>query len=176
MGLCKLHWIDVRHPAAADTDNPAQNQPTLEYYVEYFNGTVGTSKSLQDILDDSERLQLLQKLINLRHGRGTRESDQIPLRAMGPVYYNEYEARAEYYDEWLKDQLGDEEPPKDPRERHRLLMELRQEAYQKLCDAVYKEKGYTPDGVPLPETLERFGLLDDKALDLLGRFQRMVSN
>ncbi|MFC1580304.1 aldehyde ferredoxin oxidoreductase C-terminal domain-containing protein [Thermodesulfobacteriota bacterium] len=170
VGLCKLHWIDVRHPGAADTANPAQNQPTLEYYVEYFNGTVGTSKSLQDILDDSQRLQLLQKLINLRHGRGTRASDQIPLRAMGPVYYNEYEARAEYYDEWLKEQLGDEAPPEDPRERHKLLMDLRQEAYQKLCDTVYKAKGYTPDGVPLRKTLERFDLLDEQATGLLSRF------
>ena len=180
VGLCKLHWIDVRHPEAANTDNPAQNQPTLAYYVEYFNGTVGTKKSLQDILNDSERLQLLQKLINLRNGKGTRPSDQIPLRAMGPVFYNEYEARAEYYDGWLKEHLGEKEPPKDPRERHRLLMELRQEAYQELCDSVYKEKGYTRDGVPLPETLERFGLLDDKSEALLAQFEeaqeRLVSN
>lgn len=180
VGLCKLHWIDVRHPEAANTDNPAQNQPTLAYYVEYFNGTVGTNKSLQDILNDSERLQLLQKLINLRHGKGTRASDQIPLRAMGPAFYNEYEARAEYYDGWLKENLDGKELPADPRERHRLLMQLRQEAYQELCDSVYKEKGYTREGVPLPETLERFGLLDEKAMELLFGFEeggeQLVSN
>ena len=105
VGLCKLPWIDVRHPEAAKTDNPAQNQPTLEYYVQYLNSTTGCNKTLQDVLDDSERLQLLQKLINLRQGKGTRSNDQIPLRAMGPVYYNEYEARAEYYDQWLKEHL-----------------------------------------------------------------------
>ena len=170
VGLCKLPWIDVRHPDAADTENPAQNQPTFDYYVKYLNSTTGSNKTFQDVLDDSERLQLLQKIINLRQGKGTRSSDQIPLRAMGPVYFNEYEARSEYYGTWLKEQVGEDEVPEIPEERHALLMDLRQKAYQNLCDVVYKEKGYTPDAVPLPETLERFGLLDDKTLALLNEF------
>ncbi len=167
VGLCKLPWIDVRHPDAASTDTPSQNLPTLEYYVRYFNATVGTQKTLEDILDDSERLHLLQKLINLRHGKGTRSSDQIPFRAMGPVYFNEYEARADYYDSWLKEQLGQDGVPDDPKLKHQMIIKLRQDAYKKLCDAVYREKGYTLDAVPLPSTLERFGLLDDKALTIL---------
>jgi aldehyde:ferredoxin oxidoreductase len=57
------------------------------------------------VLDDSERLQLLQKMINLRQGKGTRESDQIPLRAIAPVYVNEYLSRSEYYDGWLKNRM-----------------------------------------------------------------------
>jgi aldehyde:ferredoxin oxidoreductase len=170
VGLCKLPWIDVRHPDAANTDNPSQNLPTLEYYVKYFNATVGSQKTLQDILDDSERLQLLQKLINLCHGKGTRYNDQIPLRAMGPVYFNEYEARADYYDSWLKEQLGENRIPDDSFTKHRTIIKLRQEAYRKLCDAVYREKRYTQDAIPLPSTLERFGLLDDKALAILEEF------
>jgi aldehyde:ferredoxin oxidoreductase len=181
VGLCKLPWIDVRHPEAANTNNPAQNQPTLEYYVKYLNATVGCNKTLQDVLDDSERLQILQKLINLRQGKGTRSSDLIPLRAMGPAYMNEYEARAEYYDTWLKEQVGEERFPDEKEERHRLIIELRQQAYQNLCDAVYQEKGYNLDGVPLPKTVEKFDLLDDWALALLNEFglsreERMVSN
>lgn len=170
VGLCKLPWIDVRHPEAAKTANPAQNLPTLEYYVKYFNSTVGTKKGLQDILDDSERLQLLQKLINLRQGRGTRESDQIPARAIGPVFMNEFNDRAEYYEEWLKEQTGKEELPGNPEERHELLMKLRVEAYEKLCDTVYKEKGYNDNAVPLPETVDRFDLLDDQAIGLLKEY------
>jgi aldehyde:ferredoxin oxidoreductase len=166
-GLCKLPWIDVRNPEAANTAEPAKNLPTLEYYVNYLNATTGSSKSLQDVLDDSERLYILQKLVNLRHGRGTRASDQIPLRAMGPVYFNEYEYRAEYYDEWLQEQLGDGELPASPEERHRLLMEKRMQAYQQLCDAVYEEKGFTPEGVPKRETVNRFGLMDEQADKLL---------
>lgn len=169
-GLCKLPWIDVRHPEAANTEAPAKNFPTLEYYVKFLNSTTGSKKTLQDILDDSERLLLLQKMINLRQGKGTRASDQIPLRAMGPVYSNEYESRAEYYDLWLKERLGKEKLPDDPNERHKLLMKMRIEDYQLLCDAVYKEKGFSPDGVPLPGTLEKFGLMDQKARVLLKEF------
>ncbi len=170
VGLCKLPWIDVRHPEAANTENPAQNQPTLDYYVQYLNATVGGSKTLQDVLDDSERLTLIQKLINLRHGKGTRISDQIPTRAMGPAFINEYEARAEYYDSWLKEHAGEDNIPNSPEERHRLIIKFREEAYAKLCDVVYKEKGFTSDAVPLPETLKRFGILDDQARDLLKSF------
>jgi aldehyde:ferredoxin oxidoreductase len=181
VGLCKLPWIDVRHPEAAQTKNPAQNQPTLAYYVQYLNATVGCNKSLQDVLNDSERLQLLQKLINVRHGKGARLSDRIPLRAMGPAFPNEYEARADYYDSWLKDQVGEEKVPEEPRERHELIIKLRQEAYERLCDSVYKEKGYTSDGIPLPDTLEKFDLLDEQALDLLIQLglieeERKISN
>ena len=143
VGLCKLPWIDVRHPEAANTDNPAQNNPTLEYYVEYLNSTVGSNKSLQDVLDDSERLQLLQKLINLRQGKGTRDSDQIPLRAIGPVYFNEYEARSDYYDAWLDGEIGKENIPKDEKGRHALLMGLRTKGIPKaLRCGVYGERVY----------------------------------
>lgn len=170
VGLCKLPWIDVRHPDAANTENPAQNQPTLAYYVDYLNATTGSSKTLQDVLDDSERLYHLQKMINLRQGKGTRQSDQIPLRAMGPVFTNEYEERSEYYDDWLKEQTGRDLLPAGVEDRLKMLIDLRKEAYQKLCDAVYPAKGYTKDGVPLPETLERFGILDEKAASLLSEY------
>ena len=166
-GLCKLPWIDVRNPEAANTAEPAKNVPTLSYYVSYLNATTGSNKKLEDILDDSERLYILQKLINLRQGKGTRISDQIPLRAMGPAYFNEYESRAEYYDEWLQQHLGDNRFPASPEERHKLLMEKRIEAYQQLCDIVYEKKGFTSEGVPKRETVERFGLMDEQARQLL---------
>jgi len=168
--LCKLPWIDVRNPEAASTAEPAKNLPTLAYYVDYLNATTGSNKTLKDILDDSERLYILQKLINLRHGKGTRVSDQIPLRAMGPAYFNEYESRAEYYDGWLREQLGDSEVPAAPEKKHELLVEKRIEAYQQLCDIVYEEKGFSSDGIPKRETVEKFGLLDEQARQLLQGF------
>jgi aldehyde:ferredoxin oxidoreductase len=167
VGLCKLPWIDVRHPEAAGTDNPAQNRPTLAYYVQYLNSTTGSNKSLQDVLDDSERLYLLQKLINLRNGKGTRISDRIPLRAMGPAFLNEYEDRADHYEAWLKERLPDAEIPAAAEAKHALVVGLRLEAFENLCNAVYKEKGFTVDAIPLRETIDRFGLLDAKAADLL---------
>jgi hypothetical protein len=87
---------------------------------------------------------------------------------MGPAYFNEYQSRSDYYDGWLKEHLerGDNFPP-TPEERHGALLKLRHDAYQKLCDVVYKAKGYNSDAVPLRETLEKFDLLDEKADALL---------
>ncbi len=166
-GLCKLQWIDVRNPEAANTSEPAKNLPTLAHYNHYLNATTGSNKSLQDMLDDSERLYILQKLINLRQGKGTRSSDQIPLRAMCPAFFNEYQSRAEYYDQWLQKNLGDDKLPASPEQRHKLLIEKRIEAYQRLCDIVYEKKGFTPQGIPRRETVEKFGLMDEKAKKLL---------
>jgi aldehyde:ferredoxin oxidoreductase len=162
-GLCKLHWIDVRNPEAASTDEPAKNLPTLAHYVNYLNATTGSHKTLQDILDDSERLYIMQKLINLRQGKGTRASDQLPLRAMCPAFFNEYQSRAEYYDQWLRQNLGDDKVPLILEERHKLLIEKRIEAYQRLCDTVYEKKGFTPEGIPKRETVEKFALMDEQA-------------
>jgi aldehyde:ferredoxin oxidoreductase len=169
-GLCKLPWIDVRNPESAGTPEPAKNIPTLAYYVSYFNATTGSHKTLEDILDDSERLYILQKLINLRQGKGTRASDQIPLRAIGPAYANEYESRAEFYQELLKQQFGADKMPASAEQQHKLLMEKRLEAYQQLSDIVYEKKGFTSQAIPKRETVKKFDLLDEQADKLLGEF------
>jgi aldehyde:ferredoxin oxidoreductase len=166
-GLCKLPWIDVRNPEAAATPEPAKNVPTLNYYVNYLNGTTGSQKILQDVLNDSERLQLLQKLINLRQGKGTRADDKVPLRAMGPVYLNEYESRAEYYDNWLKENTGNTTLPEGNEQKLGLLIEKRKQQFERLCDIVYQKKGYTVDGIPKRETVAKFDLLDKQAGKLL---------
>ena len=170
VGLCKLQWIDVRNPEAASTAEPAKNLPTLAYYISYLNATTGSHKMLEDILADSERLYILQKLINLRQGKGTRASDQLPLRAMAPAYFDEYESRAGYYEEWLKKQPNGNKIPDSPEERHKLLIAKRIEIYQQLCDAVYEKKGFTSRGVPKRETVEKFGLMDEQANHLLSKF------
>jgi aldehyde:ferredoxin oxidoreductase len=166
-GLCKLHWIDVRNPEAAATPEPSKNLPTLAHYINYLNATTGSHKSLQNILDDSERLYILQKLINLRQGKGTRANDQIPLRAMAPVFSNEYQSRADYYDRWLEHNRGGKKLPASPRQRHKLLIEERRREYQQLCDIVYEQKGFNANGIPRRETVARFGMLDEKAKRLL---------
>jgi aldehyde:ferredoxin oxidoreductase len=88
---------------------------------------------------------------------------------MGPAYFNEYEARAEYYDEWLQQLLGDNKVPATPEQRHELLMEKRIEAYQNLCDIVYEKKGFTSNAIPKRETVEKFGLMDEQAKQLLNQ-------
>ncbi|MBT7892110.1 MAG: aldehyde:ferredoxin oxidoreductase [Deltaproteobacteria bacterium] len=165
VGLCKLPWIDVRHSEAEKTDNPAQNIPSFNLYIQFLNATTGSNKTIDDILQDSERLHLLQKMINLRQGKGTREFDLIPLRAMAPAFPAEYRTREAYYDEWLnKNMEQGSQIPETIAEKHRLLVQLRKEAYETLCDSVYKARGYSINGIPLPETLKRFDLFDEKAL------------
>ena len=168
VGLCKLPWIDVRHPEAAKTENPAQNMPTFDLYIQYLNSTTGSDKKIDDILHDSKRLHLLQKMINLRQGKGTRDYDTIPLRAMGPAFPDEYSIRKDYYDEWLKEHQKDGEViPELIKDRHAMLVKKRKEAYRMLCDSVYEAKGYNNNAVPLWKTLKEFGLLDEKAEALL---------
>jgi aldehyde:ferredoxin oxidoreductase len=109
-------------------------------------------------------------LINLRQGKGTKINDRIPLRAIGPVYFNEYQARAEHYDSWLREEIGDGDIPIHPEERHQLLLEKRVAAYEQLCDIVYEKKGFTGNGVPKRSTVEQFGLLDVPAQQILDEF------
>lgn len=170
-GLCKLPWIDVRHPEAANTPEPAKNLPSAQYFVEYYNGTVGASKTLEGLLTDSERLYTLQKLINLKHGVGTREHDQIPLRAMSPVFLEEYSSRQQRYDKQLAEILGGKDKlPAGLQQRLDLLISVRQKRYQELCDAVYKEKGYDRNGVPTEETLAKSDLLDAETRALIEKY------
>ena len=139
--------------------------------MEYYNGTVGSKKSLEDLLRDSERLYTLQKLINLKHGVGTRDHDQIPLRAMSPVYVEEYRSRQERYDRQLTEIIGGKERlPADIQQRLDLLIDIRQRQYQQLCDSVYQEKGYDRNGVPTYETLTAFDLLDTETQALIEKY------
>jgi aldehyde:ferredoxin oxidoreductase len=170
MGLCKLPWIDVRHPAAKDTPEPAKNIPNLDYFVQYVNGTLGTNKSLDDMLFESERLYNFQKLFNLRQGYGLREHDQIPGRAKGPVTEEEYESRAEMYDKHLEEKIGipiNKIKTMSTAEKLAKTRAYRDGQYEKLCDAVYKEKGWDNNAIPKDSTMKKFGILDAEAKNIL---------
>jgi aldehyde:ferredoxin oxidoreductase len=159
VGLCKLPWIDVRHPEAYKTEDPAKNLPTIEQcYLELVNATLDTEKTIIDLLQDSERCYLLHKLINLRQGYGTREHDSIPLRAMSPVYMNEFQSRKEYYKSYMRDTAGIDLASETDEEILSMLQKYRREQYDTLTDTVYKAKGYDKNSIPLDETLERLGM------------------
>lgn len=155
VGLCKLPWIDVRHPEAQNTKHPARNLPTIAYYLELVNATLGTNKTIDDLLTESERCYLLHKLFNLRQGFGTRRHDAIPLRAMAPVFINEYTSRKEYYEECLRNVVGIETDGKSDAQLLKILWDYRRDQYEKLSDEVYEEKGYDRNSIPLDETLQR---------------------
>jgi aldehyde:ferredoxin oxidoreductase len=87
------------------------------------------------------------------------------------VYVEEYRSRQERYDRQLAELLGGEERlPADIQQRLDLLIDIRQKQYQELCDAVYQEKGYDRNGVPTPETLAAFDLLDAETQALIEKY------
>ena len=163
MGLCKLPWIDVRHPDAGDTIDPARNLPNAEYFAKYAGAVRGRDMTVDDLIAESERLYTIQKLFNLRQGFGRREHDTIPMRAMGPVFWNEYEQYAERYDGEIAEADGEDTlAGMDNEAKLARIKELRKERFWKLADAVYEERGWDADGVPKPELLEKVGLNDDR--------------
>lgn len=177
VGLCKLPWIDVRHPEAANTPDPAKNLPTVEQcYLELVNATLGTEKTLQDLLDDSERCYLLHKLINLRQGFGTRDFDMIPLRAMSPVFINEFQSRKAYYEKYLQEVVGVDTADMDDQGMLRTLQAYRKQRYEILTDSVYAEKGFDLNGIPLDTTLERLGMHSKDYFEILKSARQRIEN
>ena len=168
-GLCKLPWIDVRHPEAAKTADPSKNLPTVECYLELVNSTMGTEKTLDDLLTESERCYLLHKLINLRQGFGTRAHDRIPLRAMAPVFADEFTSRREYYISYLKENTDIEINGQGDAELLKTLQNHRRQQYEILTDAVYAEKGFDTNGIPLDKTLQRLGFSDPEYQEIVDR-------
>jgi aldehyde:ferredoxin oxidoreductase len=168
-GLCKLPWIDVRHPEAKNTAEPAKNLPTVAYYLDLVSATLGEPRTLEDLLLESERVYTLHKLFNLRQGCGARKDDRIPLRAMAPVFLNEFLSRKAYYEKVLKEFAAEDLSQKTDAEKLRMLQEHRRAQYEKLCDAVYAEKGYDASGIPLRSTLVRLGFLEPGYLAIAER-------
>jgi aldehyde:ferredoxin oxidoreductase len=173
-GLCKLPWIDVRHPDAQYTEIPARNLPTAEYYVELVNATLGTEKTLDDLVLESEVSYTLHKLFNLRQGFGTRQDDVIPLRAMAPVYMNEFLSRKAYYEKYLTESAGMDIQGKTDEEKLERLQTYRRLQYEKLCDAVYDAKGWDPDGIPRKSTLMRLGFHEPHYLAIVDEARERV--
>ncbi|MCX7970009.1 MAG: aldehyde ferredoxin oxidoreductase C-terminal domain-containing protein, partial [Negativicutes bacterium] len=99
-----------------------------------------------------------QRVFNHRMGFGGREHDQLPYRAMGPVTEEEYLSRAGRYDKQLTEKVGLNISAMSTADKIAALRCYRQEQYQKLCDAVYKRRGWTANAVPTPETLRKFGI------------------
>lgn len=178
MGVCKLPWVDVFNPEsnARGEGDVNINPATQEIYAEYYNGVLGTELGWEEIFARTDRDINLQRVLNvLRYGEETSRHDWIPDRALGPTDDLLYEAEAAYNDGELAaccglapDRLA-ELPTAEKRER---LMACRKERLRGLIAAYYRERGWSPEGVPLPETLSRLGLwefLGEEARALLLR-------
>ncbi|HUS99261.1 MAG TPA: aldehyde ferredoxin oxidoreductase C-terminal domain-containing protein [Candidatus Thermoplasmatota archaeon] len=169
-GLCKLPWNDIEPANNAETSEPAKVPAHVQNYVDYQNAMTGWDVTKKDLILQSERCYNWQRAMNVWMGRGQRKDDWIPFRAMGPVTEMEYLSRKERYDKQLVENVG--VPQKDVekmtvQERLTMLYTFRRNQYQKLADAVYYRRGWTPNGVPTPQKMKQLGFTDKKMLKML---------
>ncbi len=158
-GLCKLPWNDIEPPDNAKKypgPEAAKVPEHVENYLKLYTGITGRALDRQSLIEQSESVYNFQRVFNLRMGQGTREFDMPPYRAVGPVTKEEYESRADRYDKQLRDIVGVEPEGKTTEEKMALHRQWRMDRYNKLVDAVYKRRGWTPSGVPTLETLRKF--------------------
>ena len=169
-GLCKLPWNDIEPANNAETDEPAKVPEHVQNYVDYQNTMTGWNIDKKGLILQSERCYNWQRAMNVWMGRGRRKDDWIPYRSMGPVTEMEYISRKERYDKQLVEKLNikkSEVEKMATKEKMKVLYEYRQDQYQKLADAVYFRRGWTPNGVPTPQKMKKLGFTDEKILSML---------
>lgn len=169
-GLCKLPWNDIEPADNAETDEPAKVPEHVQNYVDIFNAVTGWNVDKEELILQSERCYNWQRAMNVWLGKGTRKYDWIPYRSMGPVTKMEYLSRKERYDKQLIEVLGFSEEKVEQmsvEEKMKHLYDHRRDQYQKLADAVYYRRGWTPNGVPTPQKMRQLGFTDKKMLKML---------
>lgn len=157
-GLCKLPWNDIEPEDNAQTDEPAKVPEHVQNYVQIYRAITGKELDKYELIRQSERVYNFQKVFCLRMGKGRRIDDVPPYRAVGPVTEEEYISRAERYDKQLKEKIGIDPGGRSIDEKMTILRAYREDQYQQLIDAVYKRKGWTPEGVPTIEHLQSIGM------------------
>ena len=160
-GLCKLPWNDIEPPDNHEKypgPEAAKVPEHVDNYLALYTGITGKPLDRMSLIDQSARVYNFQRVFNIRRGSGLREHDMPPYRAMGPVTKEEYESRADRYDKQLKEIVGVDPAGKTSEEKMKLHREWRMDRYNKLLDAVYKRRGWTPGGVPTLERLKSLGI------------------
>jgi aldehyde:ferredoxin oxidoreductase len=158
VGLCKLPWNDVEPSNNAETAEPAKVPEHVDNYVTIYKAVTGKPFDKHEMIRMSERVYNFQRIFNIRRGYGTRKYDAQPYRAAGPVTKEEYESRAERYDKQLKEKIGVDPAGLSTEEKMKLTRKFREEQYEKLLDAVYFRRGWTKNGVPKIEHLQKLGM------------------
>jgi aldehyde:ferredoxin oxidoreductase len=166
-GLCKLPWNDIVPEDNKDMAEPAKVTKHLQWYAEYFSSVTGKKVGPDDLILMSEKVYNFQRIFNLKMGFGRREHDTLPYRAVGPVTEDEYMSREERYDKQLVEIHQVDIDAKTTAEKIAILRKLREEKYETLKDAVYKRRGWTPDGIPTADTVKRLGIDFPEVMDLL---------
>ena len=171
MGLCKLPWNDVEPVNNAETDEPAKVPEHVDNYVTIYNAVTGQNIDKHEIIRQSERVYNFQRIFNLRRGYGVRKYDAQPYRAAGPVTIEEYESRADRYDNQLRELLGLDITTMTTVEKRDALRKFREAQYEKLLDAVYFRRGWTKNGVPTISHLKQLGMDLPELIELVTPYQ-----
>jgi aldehyde:ferredoxin oxidoreductase len=158
VGHCKLPWNDIEPADNAKTAEPAKVPEHVANYCDVFAGVTGIEVKPTDLIRQSERVYTFQRVFGVRMGYGTRKHDRIPYRSAGPVTVAEYESRSDRYDAQLKEKLSLDPALMTSEEKVAALRAHRETQYEKLIDAVYKRRGWTPDGVPTLAKLKELGI------------------
>jgi len=169
-GLCKLPWNDIEPANNPETDEPAKVPEHVQNYVDLQNAVTGWKVDKKELILQSERCYNWQRAMNVWMGRGQRKDDWIPFRAMGPVSEMEYISRKDRYDKQLVEKLGyskNDIEKMDVHEKLNHIYDFRRNEYEKLADAVYYRRGWTPNGVPTPQKMKALGFTNSKMLKML---------
>jgi len=158
VGHCKLPWNDIEPADNAKTAEPAKVPEHVANYCDVFAGVTGIEVQPADLIRQSERVYTFQRVFGVRMGYGTRKHDRIPYRSAGPVTVAEYESRSDRYDAQLKEKLRLDPTLMTSEEKVAALRAHRETQYEKLIDAVYKRRGWTPNGVPTLAKLKELGI------------------
>ena len=166
-GLCKLPWNDITPANNKETAEPNKVPEHVENYCWLYEGLTGKPTRPEDLIAQSERVYNFQRLFALRLGFGTREHDYLPYRAMGPVTEDEYQSRAERYDRQLREEVGVDPAQMTMAEKIAALRAYREQRYEQLMDAVYKRRGWTPNGIPTLKKVRELGIDFPEVVTLL---------
>ena len=166
-GLCKLPWNDVVPDDNKDTEEPNKVMEHVENYTWLYEGLSGKPTTPEDLLAQSERVYNFQRLFTLRLGYGTREHDYPPYRAMGPVTTEEYNSRAQRYDNQLKDLVGVDPATMSLEDKVAKMREYREDQYEQLVNAVYERRGWDDNGIPTLEKVKALGIDLPEVVELI---------
>ncbi|MCL2201667.1 MAG: hypothetical protein FWB75_06840 [Oscillospiraceae bacterium] len=153
LGLCKLPWNDVTPVNNKYEKEPAKIPEHVQNYFDIYEGVTGFKHNEASMVVQSERVYTFQRIFILRMGSGQRIHDKPPRRSLGPITVSEYESRAERYDKQMKETIGIDPAGKSVEEKVSITMDYRWDQFRQLVDAVYKRRGWTPNGIPKLEKL-----------------------
>jgi aldehyde:ferredoxin oxidoreductase len=158
LGLCKLPWNDITPINNKYEAEPAKIPEHVQNYFDVYEGVLGERHDEASMVVQSERVYTYQRIFILRMGSGQRKHDAPPPRSLGPITVSEYLSREERYDKQLKDIIGIDPADKSAKEKMEIVMEYRRDQFEKLVDAVYLRRGWTPNGIPKLEKLIEIGM------------------